>query len=211
MFEILKTILIGVGVLVGIWILLVLSWTFAIAITESHSQSVTDDSLVKKYEAFLKKFNCKFQRSNFVRNNAEEYWEGNDIRNDKEEEKKRQEEKDKKLLDDVNKSIKDCMKTEDPKLKEIHIASYFDCKGVIRTLEELTAIKDPQEGDKYLVFNQDETVDDYIHNPRKLGIRFKYWNKDWYIDLLRIDISDRDELSIDIKYVVIRSEKLVQW
>lgn len=199
MFELLKNILMGIGVLVVIWILLVLSWAFAIAITESHSQSVTDGSLVKKYEALLKKFKCKFQLNNFVRDNAEEYWEGNDLRSNKEE-KKRQEEKDKKLLD-----------TEDPKLKELRIASYFDCKGVIRTLEELTAIKDPQEGDKYLVFNQDETVDDYIHNPRKLGIRFKYWNKDWYIDLLRIDISDRDELSIDIKYVVIRSEKLVQW
>lgn len=174
MFELLKTILIGVGVLVAIWILLVLSWAFAIAITESHSQSVADDSLVKKYEAFLKKFNCKFQRSNFVRNNAEDY-----------------------------------MKTKDPKLKEISIANYFDCKGVIRTLEELIAIKDPQEGDKYLVFNQNETVDDYIHNPRKIGNRFRYWNGNWYIDLLRIDISERDEVSVDIKYFVIRSEKLV--
>lgn len=208
MFELLKTILIGVGVLVVIWILLMISWTFAIAITESHFQSVADGSLVKKYEALRKKFNCKFQLNNFVRNNAEEYWKGNDLRSNKEE-KKRQDEKDKKLLDDVNKSTEDYMKTEDPKLKELSIASFFDCKGVIRTLEELTAIKDPQEGDKYLVFNQDETVDDYIHNPRKFGNRFRYWNDNWYIDLLRIDISERDEVSVYIKYFVIRSEKLV--
>lgn len=174
MIEILKTILIGVGVLVAIWILLMISWTFAIATTESYSQSVTDGSLVKKYEALLKKFNCKFQRSNFVRDNVEDY-----------------------------------MKTEDPKLKELSIASFFDCKGVIRTLEELIAIKEPQEGDKYLIFNQNETVDDYIHNPRKFGNRFRYWNGDWYIDLLRIDISERDEVSVYIKYFVIRSEKLV--
>ena len=165
MFELLKSILIATGLLVVIWVLLILSWLFAIAITEP---SVTDGSLVKKYEALLKKINCKFQLSNFVQN-------------------------------------------EKPDEREICFASYFGCKGVIRTLEELKAIEDPQEGDKYLVFNQDETVDDYIRNLRKIGVRFRYWDGDWYIDLIHIDISDRDEASVYIKYFVTETQRLVPW
>ena len=94
-------------------------------------------------------------------------------------------------------------RNEKPEQKELRIASYFDCKGVIRTLEDLEAIKDPQDGDKYLFFNQDETVDNYMYDPRNLGIRIGYDNGNWYVNFLRIDISDYNEVSVEIKYFVI--------
>lgn len=97
-------------------------------------------------------------------------------------------------------NAKNFFRNEKPEQKELRIASYFDCKGVIRTLEDLMAIKDPQDGDQYLFFNQDDTVDNYMFDPRNLGIRIKYKNGNWYVNFIRIDISDYDEVSVEIKY-----------
>ena len=189
MFELLKNILIAVGIATGamvvIWILLILSWLFAIVTTEPYSKSVMDDYLEKRHRKLL-----KFLGTEAVHDYLDDA------------EKKRQQ-----AIEDA----KNFFQNEKPEEREICFASYFGCKGVIRTLEELKAIKDPQEGDKYLVFNQDETVDDYIHNPRKIGVRFRYWDGDWYIDLIHIDISDRDEASVYIKYFVTETQRLVPW
>ena len=138
-----------------------------------------------------------------ITNYSDEFWKVNDrmkieaekIRQEKEaEEKKRQQ---------AIEEAREFFRNEKPEQKELRIASYFDCKGVIRTLEDLEAIKDPQDGDKYLFFNQDETVDTYMYDPRNLGIRIGYDSGNWYVNFLRIDISDCDEVSVEIKYFVI--------
>ena len=183
--ELLKIILIAVGAPVIIWILLIISWLFAIAITEPYSQSVMDDYLEKMHRKLLKFLGTETDHDYL-----------DDV------EKKRQQ---------AIENAKNFSQNEKPEKREICFASCFGCKGVIRTLEELKAIKDPQEGDKYLVFNQDETVDDYIRNLRKIGVRFRYWDGDWYIDLIHIDISDRDEASVYIKYFVTETQRLVPW
>lgn len=298
MFELLKNILIAIGALVVCWLIAAIIMGIRDSNNESYSQSVTDDSLVKKYEALLKKFKCmgvvtssnfipagvkcmmgapqfyknddaylwmnktetchdylseveekgikkgyrfvlcngkwclqgmiitkdgddikveyclakmplphalqeygdKFQLSNFVLDNAEEYWKGNDLRNAKEEEKKRQEEKDKKLLDAVNKSIDDYMKTEDPKLKELRISSYFDCKGMVQTIQDLNAIKDPQDGDKYLFLLKGDTVDNYLDNHKTWVIRIVYIRGDWYINHLHVNTEDHGDGTISISF-----------
>lgn len=140
-----------------------------------------------------------------ITNYSDEFWKVNDrmkieaekIRQEKEaEEKKRQQ---------AIEEAREFFRNEKPEQKELRIASYFDCKGVIRTLEDLEAIKDPQDGDKYLFFTQDETVDNYMYDPRNLGIRIEYHNGNWYVNFLRIDISDYDEVSVEIKYYQIKN------
>ena len=144
-----------------------------------------------------------------ITNYSDEFWKVNDrmkieaekIRQEKEaEEKKRQQ---------VIEEAREFFRNEKPEQKELRIASYFDCKGVIRTLEDLEAIKDPQDGDKYLFFTQDETVDNYMYDPRNLGIRIEYHNGNWYVNFLRIDISDYDEVSVEIKYYQIKNASAV--
>ena len=144
-----------------------------------------------------------------ITNYSDEFWKVNDrmkieaekIRQEKEaEEKKRQQ---------AIEEAREFFRNEKPEQKELRIASYFDCKGVIRTLEDLEAIKDPQDGDKYLFFTQDETVDNYMYDPRNLGIRIEYHNGNWYVNFLRIDISDYDEVSVEIKYYQIKNASAV--
>ena len=144
-----------------------------------------------------------------ITNYSDEFWKVNDrmkieaekIRQEKEaEEKKRQQ---------AIEAAREFFRNEKPEQKELRIASYFDCKGVIRTLEDLEAIKDPQDGDKYLFFTQDETVDNYMYDPRNLGIRIEYHNGNWYVNFLRIDISDYDEVSVEIKYYQIKNASAV--
>ena len=144
-----------------------------------------------------------------ITNYSDEFWKVNDrmkieaekIRQEKEaEEKKRQQ---------AIEEAREFFRNEKPEQKELRIASYFDCKGVIRTLEDLEAIKDPQDGDKYLFFTQDETVDNYMYDPRNLGISIEYHNGNWYVNFLRIDISDYDEVSVEIKYYQIKNASAV--
>lgn len=137
---------------------------------------------------------------------SDELWEENDCLKLREEKERQAKEAEEKERQQAIENAKNFFRNEKPEQKEIRIASYFDCKGVIRTLEDLTSIKDPQNGDQYLFFNPDETVDNYMYDPRNLGIRLRYWKDNlWYVDFLRIDISDHDEVSVDIKYFVIRN------
>lgn len=140
---------------------------------------------------------------------SNEFWEVNERLKIEAEAKRQAKEAEEKERQQAIENAKNFFRNEKPEQKEIRIASYFDCKGVIRTLEDLTAIKDPQEGDKYLFFNQDETVDNYMFDPRNLGIRIEYHNGNWYVNFLRIDISDYDEVSVEIKYYQIRNASAV--
>lgn len=155
--------------------------------------------LPNKFQTYFSEYDL----DEIITNYSDEFWKVNDrmkieaekIRQEKEaEEKKRQQ---------AIEETREFFRNEKPEQKELRIASYFDCKGVIRTLEDLEAIKDPQDGDKYLFFNQDETVDNYMYDPRNLGIRIGYDSGNWYVNFLRIDISDYDEVSVEIKYFVI--------
>lgn len=134
---------------------------------------------------------------------SDELWEENDCLRLREEKERQAEEAEEKKRQQAIENAKNFFRNEKPEQKKLRIASYFDCKGVIRTLEDLEAIKDPQDGDKYLFFNQDDTVDSYMFDPRNLGIRIEYHNGNWYVNFLRIDISDYDEVSVEIKYFVI--------
>lgn len=134
---------------------------------------------------------------------SDELWEENEQLKIKEEKERQAKEAEEKKRQQAIEEAREFFRNEKPEQKELRIASYFDCKGVIRTLEDLEAIKDPQDGDKYLFFNQDETVDNYMYDPRNLGIRIEYHNGNWYVNFLRIDISDYDEVSVEIKYFVI--------
>ena len=134
---------------------------------------------------------------------SDELWEENDQLKIKAEKERQAEEVEEKMRQQAIENAKNFFRNEKPEQKELRIASYFDCKGVIRTLENLEAIKDPQDDDKYLFFNQDDMVDTYMFDPRNLGIRIEYHNGNWYVEFLRIDISDYDEVSVEIKYFVI--------
>ena len=134
---------------------------------------------------------------------SDEFWEENDQLKIKAEKERQAEEAEEKKRQQAIENAKNFFRNEKPEQKELRIASYFDCKGVIRTLEDLEAIKNPQDDDKYLFFNQDDTADTYMFDPRNLGIRIEYHNGNWYVNFLRIDISDYDEVSVEIKYFVI--------
>lgn len=134
---------------------------------------------------------------------SDELWDENDQLKIKAEKERQAKEAEEKQRQQAIEEAREFFRNEKPEQKELRIASYFDCKGVIRTLEDLEAIKDPQNGDKYLFFNQDETVDNYMYDPRNLGIRIGYDNGNWYVNFLRIDISDYNEVSVEIKYFVI--------
>ena len=134
---------------------------------------------------------------------SNEFWEENDQLKIKAEKERQAKEAEEKQRQQAIEETREFFRNEKPEQKELRIASYFDCKGVIRTLEDLEAIKDPQDGDKYLFFNQDDTVDNYMYDPRNLGIRIGYDSGNWYVNFLRIDISDYDEVSVEIKYFVI--------
>ena len=140
---------------------------------------------------------------------SDEFWEGNDQLKIEAEKKRQAKEAEEKERQQSIEKAREFFRNEKPEQKELRIASYFDCKGVIRTLEDLEAIKDPQDGDKYLFFNQDETVDNYMYDPRNLGIRIEYHNGNWYVNFLRIDISDYDEVSVEIKYYQIKNASAV--
>lgn len=135
---------------------------------------------------------------------SDELWEENDCLKLREEKERQAEEAEEKKRQQAIEDAKNFFRNEKPEQKELRIASYFDCKGVIRTVEDLMAIKDPQDGDQYLFFNQDETVDNYMFDPRNLGIRIKYENGNWYVNFIRIDISDYDEVSVEVKYFEIK-------
>ena len=179
-------------------------------ITKDGGDIKVEYSLFKMY--LPNKFQTYFSAydlDEIITNYSYEFWIVNDrmkieaekIRQEKEaEEKQRQQ--------DIEKA-REFFRNEKPEQKELRIASYFDCKGVIRTLEDLEAIKDPQDGDKYLFFTQDETVDNYMYDPRNLGIRIEYHNGNWYVNFLRIDISDYDEVSVEIKYYQIKNASAV--
>ena len=134
---------------------------------------------------------------------SEEFWEEDENLKIRAEKERQAEEAEEQKRQQAIEEAKKFFRNEKPEQKELRIASYFDCKGVIRTLEDLEAIKDPQDGDKYLFFTKDETVDNYMYDPRNLGIRIEYHNDNWYVNFLRIDISDYDEVSVEIKYFVI--------
>ena len=175
-------------------------------ITKDGEDIKVEYSLFKMY--LPNKFQTYFSAydlDEIITNYSDEFWKVNDrmkieaekIRQEKEaEEKKRQQ---------AIEEAREFFRNEKPEQKELRIASYFDCKGVIRTLEDLEAIKDPQDGDKYLFFTQDETVDNYMYDPRNLGIRIGYDSGNWYVNFLRIDISDYDEVSVEIKYYQIKN------
>ena len=179
-------------------------------ITKDGEDIKVEYSLFKMY--LPNKFQTYFSAydlDEIITNYSDEFWKANDrmkieaekIRQEKEaEEKKRQQ---------AIEEAREFFRNEKPEQKELRIASYFDCKGVIRTLEDLEAIKDPQDGDKYLFFTQDETVDNYMYDPRNLGIRIEYHNGNWYVNFLRIDISDYDEVSVEIKYYQIKNASAV--
>lgn len=179
-------------------------------ITKDGEDIKVEYSLFKMY--LPNKFQTYFSAydlDEIITNYSDEFWKVNDrmkieaekIRQEKEaEEKKRQQ---------AIEEAREFFRNEKPEQKELRIASYFDCKGVIRTLEDLEAIKDPQDGDKYLFFTQDETVDNYMYDPRNLGIRIEYHNGNWYVNFLRIDISDYDEVSVEIKYYQIKNASAV--
>lgn len=138
-----------------------------------------------------------------ITNHSDDLWEENERLKIEAEAKRQAKEAEEKEKQQSIENTKNFFRNEKPEQKELRIASYFDCKGVIRTLEDLEAIKDPQDGDKYLFFNQDDTVDSYMFDPRNLGIRIEYHNGNWYVNFLHIDISDYDEVSVEIKYFVI--------
>ena len=140
---------------------------------------------------------------------SNEFWEENDQLKIKAEKERQAKEAEEKQRQQAIEEAREFFRNEKPEQKELRIASYFDCKGVIRTLEDLEAIKDPQDGDKYLFFTQDETVDNYMYDPRNLGIRIEYHNGNWYVNFLRIDISDYDEVSVEIKYYQIKNASAV--
>lgn len=140
---------------------------------------------------------------------SNEFWEGNDRLKIEAEKKRQEKEAEEKMRQQSIEKAREFFRNEKPEQKELRIASYFDCKGVIRTLEDLEAIKDPQDGDKYLFFNQDDTVDNYMFDPRNLGIRLEYHNGNWYVNFLRIDISDYDEVSVEIKYYQIKNASAI--
>lgn len=163
--------------------------------------SLAEMYLPNKFQTFFSAYDL----DEVIANYSNEFWEGN-VRMKIEAEKKRQEkEAEEKQRQQYIEEAREFFRNEKPEQKELRIASYFDCKGVIRTLEDLEAIKDPQDGDKYLFFNQDETVDNYMYDPRNLGIRIEYHNGNWYVNFLRIDISDYDEVSVEIKYYQIKN------
>ena len=131
---------------------------------------------------------------------SDEFWKVNDRQKIEAEKKRQEKEAEEKKRQQAIEETREFFRNEKPEQKELRIASYFDCKGVIRTLEDLEAIKDPQDDDKYLFFNHDDTVDSYMFDPRNLGIRIEYHNGNWYVDFLRINISEYDEVSVEIKY-----------
>ena len=166
-----------------------------------------DEGIKAEYSPFKMYLPNKFQTyfsaydlDEIIAKYSDELWEENDQLKIKAEKERQAEEVEEKMRQQAIEDAKNFFRNEKPEQKELRIASYFDCKGVIRTLKDLEAIKDPQDDDKYLFFNQDDTVDTYMYDPRNLGIRIEYHNGNWYVDFLRIDISDYDEVSVEIKY-----------
>ena len=157
--------------------------------------------LPNKFQTFFSAYDL----DEVIANYSNEFWEGNDRMKIEAEKKRQEKEAEEKKRQQAIEEAREFFRNEKPEQKELRIASYFDCKGVIRTLEDLEAIKDPQDGDKYLFFTQDETVDNYMYDPRNLGIRIEYHNGNWYVNFLRIDISDYDEVSVEIKYYQIKN------
>lgn len=158
--------------------------------------SLAEMYLPNKFQTYFSAYDL----DEIITNCSDDLWEENEHLKIRAEEKKRQEEKDKKLLDDVNKSIDDYMKTEDPKLKELRISSYFDCKGMVQTIQDLNAIKDPQDGDKYLFLLKGDTVDNYLDNHRTWVIRIVYIRGDWYINHLHVNTEDHGDGTISISF-----------
>ena len=163
--------------------------------------SLAEMYLPNKFQTFFSAYDL----DEVIANYSNEFWEGNDRMKIEAEKKRQEKEAEEKQRQQAIEEAREFFRNEKPEQKELRIASYFDCKGVIRTLEDLEAIKDPQNGDKYLFFNQDETVDNYMYDPRNLGIRIEYHNGNWYVNFLRIDISDYDEVSVEIKYYQIKN------
>lgn len=163
--------------------------------------SLAEMYLPNKFQTFFSAYDL----DEVIANYSNEFWEGNDRMKIEAEKKRQEKEAEEKRRQQYIEEAREFFRNEKPEQKELRIASYFDCKGVIRTLEDLEAIKDPQDGDKYLFFNQDETVDNYMYDPRNLGIRIEYHNGNWYVNFLRIDISDYDEVSVEIKYYQIKN------
>lgn len=163
--------------------------------------SLAEMYLPNKFQTFFSAYDL----DEVIANYSNEFWEGNDCMKIEAEKKRQEKEAEEKQRQQAIEEAREFFRNEKPEQKELRIASYFDCKGVIRTLEDLEAIKDPQDGDKYLFFNQDETVDNYMYDPRNLGIRIGYHNGNWYVNFLRIDISDYDEVSVEIKYYQIKN------
>lgn len=163
--------------------------------------SLAEMYLPNKFQTFFSAYDL----DEVIANYSNEFWEGNDRMKIEAEKKRQEKEAEEKQRQQYIEEAREFFRNEKPEQKELRIASYFDCKGVIRTLEDLEAIKDPQDGDKYLFFNQDETVDNYMYDPRNLGIRIEYHNGNWYVNFLRIDISDYDEVSVEIKYYQIKN------
>ena len=157
--------------------------------------------LPNKFQTFFSAYDL----DEVIANYSNEFWEGNDRMKIEAEKKRQEKEAEEKKRQQAIEEAREFFRNEKPEQKELRIASYFDCKGVIRTLEDLEAIKDPQDGDKYLFFTQDETVDNYMYDPRNLGIRIGYDSGNWYVNFLRIDISDYDEVSVEIKYYQIKN------
>lgn len=158
--------------------------------------SLAEMYLPNKFQTYFSAYDL----DEIITNHSDDLWEENKRLKIEAEEKKRQEEKDKKLLDDVNKSIDDYMKTEDPKLKELRISSYFDCKGMVQTIQDLNAIKDPQDGDKYLFLLKGDTVDNYLDNHKTWVIRIVYIRGDWYINHLHVNTEDHGDGTISISF-----------
>lgn len=163
--------------------------------------SLAEMYLPNKFQTFFSAYDL----DEVIANYSNEFWEGNDRMKIEAEKKRQEKEAEEKQRQQYIEEAREFFRNEKPEQKELRIASYFDCKGVIRTLEDLEAIKDPQDGDKYLFFNQDETVDNYMYDPRNLGIRIEYHNGNWYVNFLRIDLSDYDEVSVEIKYYQIKN------
>lgn len=170
-----------------------------------------DEGIKAEYSLFKMYLPNRFQTyfsaydlDEIITNYSDELWEENDCMKLREEKERQAKEAEEKKRQQAIENAKNFFRNEKPEQKEIRIASYFDCKGVIRTLEDLTSIKDPQNGDQYLFFNPDDTVDNYMFDPRNLGIRIRYTDGNWYINFLRVDISDCDEVSVEIKYFEIR-------
>ena len=163
--------------------------------------SLAEMYLPNKFQTFFSAYDL----DEVIANYSNEFWEGNDRMKIEAEKKRQEKEAEEKQRQQYIEEAREFFRNEKPEQKELRIASYFDCKGVIRTLEDIEAITDPQDGDKYLFFNQDETVDNYMYDPRNLGIRIEYHNGNWYVNFLRIDISDYDEVSVEIKYYQIKN------